>query len=98
MAFRCGAILLLVYPRAAQSHPIRPAWRNQAELFCTERSAMSRPMCRHFMRNGAKIAALAFRNGHDREARICVEDNKRQNGGYLDLASAGVCMIRAGVF
>jgi hypothetical protein len=55
-------------------------------------------MCRHFMRSGAKIAALAFRNGHEREARICVEDNKRQNGGYLDLASAGECMIRAGVF
>jgi hypothetical protein len=50
------------------------------------------------MTKGAKIATLAFRNGHDREARICVEDNKRQNGGYLDLASAGECMIRAGVF
>ena len=55
-------------------------------------------MCKHFMKNGAKIAALAFDNGHEQEPRICVENNKRQNGGYLDLASAGQCMIKAGVF
>lgn len=104
MAIGRGAVLLalLVGLFACGPSPSYPpevkAWLNQAELFCMAKSAMSRRMCKHFMTNGAKIATEAFRNGHDREARICVEENKRQNGGYLDLASAGGCMIAAGVF
>jgi hypothetical protein len=59
---------------------------------------MSPRMCKHFMTKGAKIAAEAFRYGRGREARSCVEENKRQNGGYLDLASAGRCTITTFVF
>jgi hypothetical protein len=101
MAIGRGAALVASLSACGPSPSYPPevkAWLSQAKLFCAERSAMSHQMCRHFMTKGAKIATLAFRNGHDREARICVEDNKRQNGGYLDLASAGECMIRAGVF
>ena len=60
----------------AQAHPIRPGWRNQAELFCTERSAMSRPMCRHFMRNGAKLA-----EGPSRGA-LLVSGTERRFAGF----------------
>ena|SRR5690242_14158182 len=104
MAFRRGAALLVAAALSAcgpsrSNPPEVKAWLSQAKLFCAANKSVRSPqMCRHFMRSGAKIAALAFRNGHEREARICVEDNKRQNGGYLDLASAGECMIRAGVF
>lgn len=100
---RGAALLVLVagLSGCGQSPPYPPEieeWLSQAELFCSAKSSSSRSMCKHLMKNGAKIAALAFDNGHEQEARICVENNKRQNGGYLDLASAGQCMIKAGVF
>jgi hypothetical protein len=103
MAIDRGAILLTLVAglSGCGSNPSYPSeveeWLSQAEQFCWAKSSSPR-MCKHFMKNGAKVAALAFQNGHEQEARICVEDNKRQNGGYLDLASAGQCMIRAGVF
>jgi len=104
MAFRRGAALLVLVAGLSGcgwNPPYPPEvkeWLSQAELFCSAKSSSSMSMCKHFMKNGAKIAALAFQNGHEQEARICVENNERQNGGYLDLASAGQCMIKAGVF
>jgi hypothetical protein len=59
------------------------------------KTAMSREVCMGFMNNGAEIAARAFREGRQSEARLCVEQAKRENGGYLDLASAGGCIIAA---
>lgn len=71
------------------------AWVNQSELYCTAKSAMSHRVCMDLMASGATIAANAFREGHEREARACVEEAKRQGDGYLDLAWAGVCIVTA---
>jgi len=71
------------------------AWVNQSELYCTATSAMSHRVCMDLMASGATIAANAFREGHEREARACVEEAKRQSDGYLDLAWAGVCIVTA---
>ncbi|MGH6866352.1 MAG: hypothetical protein ACREDO_09335 [Methyloceanibacter sp.] len=75
--------------------PQARAWLNQSEAFCKDKSEMSRPQCMALMTNGAEVAAKAIREGHERKAYLCVERTRRENGGYLDLVSAGSCIVVA---
>src|ERR1700730_738164 len=94
--FRRGAILVgasLTF-FACEEAPSLPAevqaWLDDSELLCIVQKPTSSRACMESMNEGANIAAAAFRNEHQQEARACAEASK--DDGHVNLASAGVCI------